>query len=216
MIFAGKSDIQNAFRLLPLLRKCWKWLVMKARDPRTGKWKYFFDKCLPFGASISCALFQKFSDALCHLGKVKTNSVGLITNYLDDFLFIALTIMRCNYIIQTFLDICLEVGVPIVFEKTEWGSELIIFLGILLDGRFLRLAIPVDKRERAIDLLKLMMHRTKATVKELQCLCKFPLQSYFSRTSFRQENVCKIQHDLNRKSGAQIGKKTSIPSNNLN
>ena len=54
----GKTDIQSAFRLLPLLRRCWKWLVMKAQDPRTGTWKYFVDKCLPFGASISCASFR--------------------------------------------------------------------------------------------------------------------------------------------------------------
>ena len=67
VVYAGKSDLRSAFRLLGLSPSSWRWLVMKARDPKTREWNYFVDKCLPFGASISCALFQKFSDALCHI-----------------------------------------------------------------------------------------------------------------------------------------------------
>ena len=140
-VFAGKTDVQSAFRLLPLLKRCWKWLVMKAQDPTSGEWRYFVDKCLPFGASISCALFQEFSDTSWHIVVTKTNSRELIMNYLDDYLFVALTIIRCNYLIKVFFKICQQVGVPIAAEKTEWATELIIFLGILLDGRNLRLAI---------------------------------------------------------------------------
>ena len=66
-IFMSKTDIQSAFRLVPLLRKCWNWLVMKAQDPKTNKTFYFVDKCLPFRASISCAVFQRISNALKHL-----------------------------------------------------------------------------------------------------------------------------------------------------
>ena len=63
-IFLGKSDIKSAFHLMPLSRSSFLWLIMKARHPLTGKWVYFVDKCLPFGSSISCAHFQRFSDAL--------------------------------------------------------------------------------------------------------------------------------------------------------
>ena len=37
MIIAGKTDVQIAFRLLPLLKRCWKWLIMKAQDPKMGE-----------------------------------------------------------------------------------------------------------------------------------------------------------------------------------
>ena len=57
-VFGGKTDIKSAFRLVPLKKSCWRWLVMKARDPNTEEWSYFVNKCLPFGASISCAIFQ--------------------------------------------------------------------------------------------------------------------------------------------------------------
>ena len=56
-IFAGKSDLKSAFRILGLLKRSWQWLIMKAQDPLSGEWKYFVDKCLPFGSSISCSHF---------------------------------------------------------------------------------------------------------------------------------------------------------------
>ena len=65
---------------------------MKGKDPKTRQWKYFVDKCLPFGASISCTIFQRVSDSIKFLFEYKTNTQKTITNYLDDFLFLALTI----------------------------------------------------------------------------------------------------------------------------
>ena len=104
----------------------------------------FVDKCLPFGASISCTIFQRFSNALCHLVKFKSGRKS-ITNYLDDFLFVAYTRQLCNDMIQTFLDICEKIGVPIVDEKTEWATTELVFLGILLNGIKMILAVPEEK-----------------------------------------------------------------------
>ena len=148
-IFLGKSDIKSAFRLLGLKKSSWKWLIMKAQNPVTGKWQYFVDKCLPFGSSISCAHFQRFSDALKHLIQYRT-AMDSINNYLDDFLFIAETMIICNYLIQQFLDMCEELGIPITLEKTEWASIRLIFLGILLDGEFMTFVIPEEKRLRLL------------------------------------------------------------------
>ena len=172
-ILAGKTDIKSAFRLIPLLQRCWKWLIMKAQDPTSGEWCFFIDKCLPFGASISCALFQEFSDALCFLIEHKTNSIVFVTNYLDDFLFLALTLLRCNYLINSFMQLCEQIGVPLALDKMEWGTEIIVFLGILLNGNNLSLSIPLEKCDKAIQLLNLMISKRKATVKELQSLCGY-------------------------------------------
>ena len=43
--FAGKTDIQSTFCLVPLASWCWAWLVMCARNPKTQTWLYFIDKC---------------------------------------------------------------------------------------------------------------------------------------------------------------------------
>ena len=106
---------------------------MKAQDPLTGEWKYFIDKCLPFGSSISCSHFQRFSNALQHLIEWGAQAQGRVTNYLDNFLFIALSLLGCNYLINEFLKLCEDLNVPVLMEKTEWVSEFTIFLGILLD-----------------------------------------------------------------------------------
>ena len=143
-IYLGKTDVQSTFRLVLLSQQCFAWLVMMARNPKTQKWQFFVDKYLPFRASISCKIFQCFSDALAHITKFKTGQ-NSITNYLDDFLFVAYTKLLCNSIIQTFLDICETVGVPIAEEKTEWANTLLIFLGILLNGVCMTLGVPEEK-----------------------------------------------------------------------
>ena len=144
---------------------------MKAEHPVTKKTYYFIDKCLPFSHSISCALFQDFSDALAYLAKyvIKIN-LGIqntaLTNYLDDFLFAALMESLCNAILEQFMQLCMKIGVPLSMEKTEYASTRMIFLGILLDGKLHILVIPEDKKNKAINSLQLMTSKKKATVKE--------------------------------------------------
>ena len=128
------------------------------------------DKCLPFGASISCALFQKFSDALKHIVAVTTGKNFAITNYLDDFLFVEETQHSCNELVRTFLRICDRINVPIAHDKTEWASPQIVFLGILLDGINFRLSIPLDKREKSLKMINQLLDKKKATVKQIQQL----------------------------------------------
>ena len=144
---------------------------MSAEDPRTGKLVHFVDKCLPFGASISCALFQRFSNALRHIVEKKSNSE--ITNYLDDFHFFAVSKLICNGIIQIFLTVCEQIKFLVAVDKTEEASECIVFLGLLLNGKYYILSIPLEKRQRAVDLLRYMIDKNKVTVKELQALCGF-------------------------------------------
>ena len=81
----SKSDLKSAFRFVPMSKRDWKFLIMKARNPIDKKWYYFIDKCMPFGSSISCAHFQEISDALAHIQKIKSGG-KIPINYLGDFL----------------------------------------------------------------------------------------------------------------------------------
>ena len=93
--FAGKTDPLSAFRNVPLRPDQFKWAMIMAIDPLTGKEVFFFDKCLPFGASISCTIFQKFSDALKFLVEASSKQTYVfVTNYLDDIY--SLPIPRVN------------------------------------------------------------------------------------------------------------------------
>ena len=71
-IWYSKTDIKSAFRILPLRPGVYWLLVMSAMHPLTKKTYYFVHKCLPFGHSISCALFQRFSSAIAFIFKLKS------------------------------------------------------------------------------------------------------------------------------------------------
>ena len=136
-IFYSKADLTRAFRVLPLLVRNRCFLLLKAQHPTTGEWFYFIDKCLLFGASISCAHFQRFSNALKAIVEFKVNKIQriFITNYLDDFLFIYIIEGGCNYIAIIFLNTCKEINFPVSEDKTEWSSPIMVFLGMLLNGK---------------------------------------------------------------------------------
>ena len=118
---AGKSDLTAAFRNLAILKRHWRYLLMKARNPLDKKFYFFVDKCMPFGVSISCAHFQAFSDALAHIVEwiyeLKMGVKKPLTNYLNDFLFIALFTFMCNRQIAVFMEVCSNINFPVSLEK---------------------------------------------------------------------------------------------------
>ena len=183
---------------------------MKAKDPKNpGIWKYFIGKCLPFGSSISCSHFQRFSDTLHHIMEWRVNVKNRITNYLDDYLFIARTIAYCNFMINEFLCLCQELGVPVSLDKTEWAAEIIVFLGILLDGCNMILAIPIQKKQRAIELLQETINKKKVMVKHLQKMCGFlnflckaivPGRTFIHQMYAKYSNIINVNKSTNDKS----------------
>ena len=67
-------------------------------------------------------------------------------------------------------------------DNTEWATNNIIFLGILLDGKTMTLSIPIEKRDKALKLLDYFADKKKATVKELQVLTGY--LNFLSRAIF--------------------------------
>ena len=171
--YVAKSDMSRAFRNVPLRKDQWYLLVMKVRHPKMCKIYYFVDKCLPFGSSISCAIFQRFSDAIAYLVKARTKKQNV--NYLDDFLFASLMRKWCNEQVSAFLRICELVKFPVTLEKTVWGCTLMTFLGMLLDMENQLICIPLDKINKSLDMIDYFLNRNnkKATVLQIQQLCGF-------------------------------------------
>ena len=165
--------MQSAFRNLRMKPGQFCLLVMKATCPIDGQVYYFVDKCLPFGASISCAHFQKFSDSIAHITQYKTGKVPV--NYLDDFFFVAYLRALCDAQVRKFIEICNMIKFPVSLEKTYWSSETLCFLGLLIDAIHQFVSIPVDKVKRATDMIQEILGKRnkKITVKQIQKLCGF-------------------------------------------
>ena len=162
------------------------------------------DKCLPFGASISCSHYQRFSNGLKHILKARMKKRGhALTNYLDDFLFTAMAKWICNQMIQSFLNLCEELNIPVAVEKTEWADTVVVFLGVLMNGWVLTLSIPLEKRLKALNLLNEISAKKKATVKQLQILTGylnflmkaiFPGQTFTRRMYAKYSQTCLKPH----------------------
>ena len=118
-IYFSKADMTSAFRILPLLPQQYCWLIIMVEDPETHQKQFFVDKCLPSGASISCTLFQEFSDALAFITEQYSGVPRSIPNYLEDFLLISLIKEDCDNKLRSFILICGQIGCPISKDKTE-------------------------------------------------------------------------------------------------
>ena len=158
----AKCDIRSAFRLLPVLPEQYHLLGMKWND------NYYFDKCMPMGARSSCNLFELFSTGLEFISK-KAN-INYIIHYLDDFMIVGRSHKYCMDDLNKFLNICIELNVPIAPEKTVLPSQVIQFLGIEIDSIKQEVRLPMDKIVKCRNEIKFIIGKDKCSLKELQSI----------------------------------------------
>lgn len=125
---------------------------------------------LIFGVTFcrSCQIFQEFSDSLAHIVKHKTGRD--LDWYLDDFFFVQLLLTGCNGQVAKFLEVCSTINIPVAPEKTIWGTQIIEFLGLLLNTITQTIIIPEAKRQKALEQLDRITRARKVLVIELQSL----------------------------------------------
>ena len=142
-------------------------------SPIDGKTYYFVDKCLPFGASISCSHFQRFSNAVRHIVQFRTKKS--VVNYLDDYMFATLLKFLCNNQVKEFLQVCEIIAFPVSLEKTFWATTKLTFLGLLIDIINQWVMVPVEKVQKAVALIESVLDKKskKVTLNQLQKICGF-------------------------------------------
>ena len=69
-----------------------------------------------------------------------------------------------------FLRLCELINFPVAPEKTEWGTCISMFLGILLNTITQTVSIPIEKRNKALELLQFVVTSRTVTVFKLQQL----------------------------------------------
>ncbi|XP_032231780.2 uncharacterized protein LOC116614660 [Nematostella vectensis] len=161
--YLAKTDIKNAFRIIPIDPKDYPLLGFKWRD------SYYYDRCMPMGCSSSCKTFETFSTAVEWIARHKLH-IHSILHLLDDFLIIAPTEDLCRAQLQLFLDLCHYLGIPIAPEKTMGPATTLQFAGIELDTQMLVARLPQDKIDKSIQLITSFLRRKKVSLQELQSL----------------------------------------------
>ena len=161
--YLAKSDIASAFRLLPLRPDNYNITGFSLNG------HFYYDRCLPMGASSSCQIFERFSDALVFILKTKFR-IRYIVKVLDDFLFIGESEQECQEGLYAFTAFCSHVGIPIAAHKTEGPARNITFLGIHIDTVAKTLSIPLGKIAEYRAHILLALQRKSCTLREIRSL----------------------------------------------
>ena len=161
--FSAKTDVKNAFRIIPIRPHDYGLLGMRWRN------LYYYDRCMPMGCSSSCKTFETLSTAMEWIAQTKLG-IKHIIHLLDDFLIIAQSRSLCQDQLRLFLDLCSYLGIPIAPEKTCGPANTLSFAGIELDSVSFEARLPLDKIDKCLSVISDFLTRKKVTLKELQSL----------------------------------------------
>ena len=161
--FLAKTDVKNAFRIIPICPVDYSLLGMRWRN------LYYYDRCMPMGCSSSCKTFETLSTAMEWIAQNKLR-INHIIHLLDDFLIIAKSQSLCQDQLNLFLDLCSYLGIPMAPEKTCGPATTLSFAGIELDSVSFEARLPLDKIDKCLSLIASFLTRKKVTLKEIQSL----------------------------------------------
>lgn len=161
--FLAKSDIADAFRIVPLHPSQYNLTGFKIDKG------YYFDKCLPMGARSACKIFERVSDGLKFILE-NTYKVPHVVKVLDDFLFIGKTRESCRYGLECFRALCNKTGVPLAAHKTVNPTRSLSFLGIQMDTVTHMASIPEEKLTAYKSSLNKLEGQPGCTLRELKSL----------------------------------------------
>lgn len=156
--YLAKVDLTDAYRFVPLAKSEWEYMGMRVGED------IYIDRCLPMGASSSCQLFQRISNAIAWAFEHTFKGTCRIFNYLDDFLLISPGKEECQRALVHFMSICKKLKIPLSAEKTLHPSQSLIFLGIGMNTLKMSLFIPQDKLDKSLVLLDTFLKQANPKV----------------------------------------------------
>ena len=160
----AKFDVATAYRNVaihpddrPLLGMTWRG-------------QYFVDMILPFGLRSAPFIFTAIAD-LVEWILVHNYGVDFLRHYLDDFLTLGPPASPiCHNNLQTCVQLCTKLGLPLHPDKLEGPATCLTILGIELDSDKLQARLPADKRDRIIALLEEWSTKRFCKRRELESL----------------------------------------------
>lgn len=74
-------------------------------------------------------------------------------------MFAVLLKALCDGHVSVFLDLCKAINFLVALDKSVWSTQIIVFLGMLLDTIRQTVSIPLEKRDKAINWLQNLLYK---------------------------------------------------------
>ena len=158
-----KTDITDAFKLLPIHPSLWPYHGIK-----NGNNYYFFTR-LVFGSRSSPKIFDTLSTAVCWIAQ-KNYKINNILHLLDDFLTIDYPNYNATNTMALLQHIFGSLGIPLSKSKTVGPCQELEYLGIILDTIKMEARLPDEKVVRIQEILLIFAKRRSCTKRELLSL----------------------------------------------
>ena len=136
-VFMAKEDFKSAFR--PQVKLVGQGSV------------FFIHNCIPFGRSVSCAIFEDISTLIHWIAERRAGHA--LIHYLDDFLMVHKLSYMCSNIMVSFKQVHDEIGMPVSPKKAIGSVQVIQFLGLTIDTILMIVKAPEDKGP---DILRIL------------------------------------------------------------
>ena len=207
--FLAKTDIESAFRLIPVHPDDYELLGMYWEG------KYYYDKVLPFGLRSAPYLFNQLSDAIEWILQNKC-MISFVCHILDDFLIMEPPSQlpphysTCQQSLTAMMLTFKNLNIPVAPGKTQGPVTVLEFMGIILDSVRMEARLPDDKIERLRAVFNTFQKRRSCTLKELQSLigtlnfaCKVipPGRPYLQRMIELTRNIRQPHHHIKLSAG---------------
>ena len=164
-IWGGRIDILHAFRNARMHPSEIPYLAFSLKG------KTFLNVALAFGAASSCAIFERISHCLEWIVSNETNCKW-ISHFLDNFPLLHKSREGLKNFMNEFYRIMSEIGMPVAIEKTLGPTQVLEYLGLLLDFINQTIGIPEKKRIKSLHMVEYLIaahkDRKNVTVKKLQ------------------------------------------------
>lgn len=157
--FLTKTDIKNAFRIIPIHPDDYGLLGMQWRG------LYYYDRCMPMGCSSSCLTFETFSTAVEWVAHNKLK-IDYILHLLDDFLLVAPSEYLCQQQLDLFLSLC---SYSHCTREDLWSRYLYVFCRYRTRFNSVGGLLAHRKIEKCVSLIS-DSRRKKVTLEEIQSL----------------------------------------------
>ena len=161
--YMAKTDLKSALRIMPIHPDDWNLLGIYWES------RHYVDLYLPFELRSSLFFFNQISDALEWISK-HNYALGHVIHILDDCFIAESSKLTCLENFSTLLKPFTFLRVPIVAAKTLGASQVLEFMGIVLDSTRMEARLPEDKLARISQLLDSFSARRSARLVDLQSL----------------------------------------------